>query len=479
MSDIYEQLKNYTSTDAYPLHMPGHKRRTPEELISRETLYRMDITEIDGFDNLHHAEGILLDAKKRLAALYDSEESFYLINGSTGGILSAVSACTTMNGKLLMARNCHKATYHAAQIRGLQTQYLHPQIIESAGVTLNGQVQAEDVEAALECDPQIQAVLITSPSYDGVVSDVRAIAEAAHRHGVALIVDEAHGAHFGFHPYFPENSVKLGADIVIHSLHKTLPAMTQTAAIHVNGSLVDRDRLREYLGIYQTSSPSYVLMAGIDRCVQVMTAHGRELMDEFAERLRRFREKTKKLRCVCVMKFPEQITDPSKIIIAIPGKSGLWLAERLRKEFHLEVEMETAEYVLALTSVADTDEGFERLWRALQRMDAECVKESEDSYECAVKEPMKNRIVSEKLNQVLSIAEAKEAKGMSVALTDSAGYVSKEYVYLYPPGIPLVVPGEEIHAELLEKFLEYRGQGMSLQGLKDYRAQWIEVCVDR
>lgn len=482
---LYEQLTQYTATDAYPLHMPGHKRRSPEELTGQKKVagetklpYDIDITEIDGFDNLHHAEGILLDAKKRLAALYDSEESFYLINGSTGGILSAVSACTTMHGKILMARNCHKAAYHAAQVRGLQTVYLYPQIVESAGVIVNGPVLAAEVEEALEHDPQIQAVLITSPSYDGVVSDVRTIVDVTHRHGVPLIVDEAHGAHFGFHPYFPENSVKLGADIVIHSLHKTLPAMTQTAALHVNGTLVDRDKLREYLGIYQTSSPSYVLMAGIDRCVQVMTEYGRELMEAFASRLEKFKNSVSEFQYVCVLKFPGMYVDTSKILMAVPGKSGTWLAKRLREEFHLEVEMETAEYALALTSVADTDEGFERLRKALQQIDQECGKEAEDSDEYAAKELMQTRNISEQLNQVLSIAEAKEAKGMSIALQDSVGYVSKEYVYLYPPGIPLVVPGEEISAELMENLLEYRGQGMSLQGLKDYRAQWIEVCVD-
>lgn len=482
---LYEQLTQYTATDAYPLHMPGHKRRSPEELTGQKKVvgrtelpYDIDITEIDGFDNLHHAEGILLDAKKRLAALYESEESFYLINGSTGGILSAVSACTTMHGKILMARNCHKAAYHAAQVRGLETVYLYPQLVESAGVIVNGPVLAADVEEALERDSQIQAVLITTPSYDGMVSDVRAIAEAAHRHGVPLIVDEAHGAHFGFHPYFPENSVKLGADIVIHSLHKTLPAMTQTAALHVNGTFVDRDKLREYLGIYQTSSPSYVLMAGIDRCVQVMTEYGRVLMEAFASRLEKFRNSVSEFQYVRVLKFPGMYVDASKILMAVPGKSGTWLAKRLREESHLEVEMETAEYALALTSVADTDEGFERLRKALQQIDEECVKEVGMMRMRVEKEQIQLKSVAKPFRQKMSIAEAKEAKGMSIALQDSAGYVSKEYVYLYPPGIPLVVPGEEISAELMENLLEYREQGMSLQGLKDYRAQWIEVCVD-
>ena len=474
MEDLYNKLMEYSATDAYPFHMPGHKRRVPEELAGNMQIlddcvpYNMDITEIDGFDNLHHAEGILLEGRKRLAALYGSEESFYLVNGSTAGILSAVSACTTGNGKLLMARNCHKAAYHAAQVRGLMTSYLYPQIVKTASVTLNGPVLAEDVDMALAADSQIQAVLITSPSYDGVVSDVKKIAEAAHKYGVPLIVDEAHGAHFGFHPDFPENSVKLGADIVIHSLHKTLPAMTQTAAVHVNGNLVDRDKLKEYLGIYQTSSPSYVLMAGIERCVKVMHEHGTELMGAFAERLKSFREKGKSLRGVHVLEFAGLCTDPSKILMTVPGKSGNWLAEKLRKEYHLEMEMETAEYVLALTSVADTEEGFERLLEALRRISGEV--EPAEAEEVLAIETIRNVEA-----QQMSIVQAKETKGMSVSLKDSVGKISKEYIYLYPPGIPLVVPGEVISQEVLEQLLGYREKGMSLQGMKDYSGEKIEV----
>lgn len=469
------QLAEYCASDAYPFHMPGHKRRTPEELAGFEQQiqgtqvpYHIDITEIDGFDNLHHAEGILLEARQRLAELYGSEESFYLINGSTGGILSAVSACTAMGGTLLMARNCHKAVYHSAQIRGLKTEYLYPQIVKTAGVTLNGSVMASDVENALAENKEIQAVLITSPTYDGVVSDVCAIAEVTHRYGVPLIVDEAHGAHFGFHPYFPENSVKLGADIVIHSLHKTLPAMTQTAALHVNGSLVDRDKLREYLGIYQTSSPSYVLMAGIDRCVKVMAEHGIELMEAFAKRLQTFRREALNLKGVNVLEFPELVTDPSKILMAVSGKTGAWLANELRRNYHLEMEMETTEYALALTSVADTDGGFERLLGALREISSDEGRNESETDTCIQNAQMKNE-------QRMSIAKAKELKGKRIALEDSAGSVSKEYIYLYPPGIPLVVPGEVISEPMLQQLLGYQKNGMSLQGMKDYSGRMLEV----
>ncbi|MDO4345589.1 MAG: aminotransferase class V-fold PLP-dependent enzyme, partial [Eubacteriales bacterium] len=288
MGQLYRKLKEYSQSEAYPFHMPGHKRR----LGVPEGIREIDITEIDGFDNLHHAEGILKEAQQRAAKLYGAEETYYLVNGSTAGILAAISACVGQGGKLLMARNSHKAAYHAAEVRALKTVYLYPQRIGGekdgglfSGAGLAGSISPADVRRALENDSKIEAVFLTSPTYDGIVSDIKEIAGIAHSFGVPLIVDEAHGAHFGFHPYFPESSVRLGADIVIHSLHKTLPSMTQTALLHQNGVLVKRERIQKYLDIYQTSSPSYVMMACMDGCIEMLRQQGDVLFEDFAERL--------------------------------------------------------------------------------------------------------------------------------------------------------------------------------------------------
>lgn len=471
---LYGNLKKYCESDAYPFHMPGHKRRLIPEAGNP---YAIDITEIDGFDNLHHAEGILKKVQERAAALYGSEETHYLVNGSSGGILAAVSACTTRNGKLLMARNCHKAVWHCAQIRGLRTSYLYPHTVQlSEGMaSLNGSINPQDVEEMLQKEPDIEAVLITSPTYDGVVSDVSAIAKIAHKYGVPLIVDEAHGAHFGFHPYFPESSVKLGADIVIHSLHKTLPSPTQTALLHVNGILVNREKLREYLGIYQTSSPSYLFMAGMDWCVNLLAQESDRLFDEFAVRLRRFYEEVAGLKHIHVMEAKKGKSifarDPSKIIITAGGKSGLWVDNILRDRFHLELEMAAGDYALALTSLADTDEGFERLSGALWELDGEA-----GIWESVQKSRKQDAPQCLQGKQVLTIAEAKEHIGEEVCLCESAGKISKEYCYLYPPGIPLLVPGEEISETMLGQILGYQERGMSLQGMRDYAAEKIEIC---
>ena len=206
--------------------MPGHKRQS----LHFPNPYAIDITEIDGFDNLHHAEGILKEAQERAAELYGSRECFYLINGSTCGLLAAISAAAKRGETVLVARNCHKAVYHALFLRELSANYLYPVITENG---IMGQITAEQVEEALSQDPTIKTVILTSPTYEGIGSDIGKISTVAHRHGAALIVDEAHGAHFGFGAGFPENAVRQGADAVIMSLHKTLPSFTQTALLHL------------------------------------------------------------------------------------------------------------------------------------------------------------------------------------------------------------------------------------------------------
>lgn len=469
--NLYQKLKQYSVSEAYPFHMPGHKRRIGAIPEARN----IDITEIDGFDNLHHAEKILKEAQERAARLYGSEETYYLINGSTCGLLSAVFACTNQRGKILMARNCHKAVYHAAELRELQTIYLYPKIqtVSDGNIQMNGVINPQEVRQALAEDHTIEAVLITSPTYEGVVSDVEKIAEIVHSFGKLLIVDEAHGAHFGFHSYFPESSVKLGADFVIQSLHKTLPSFTQTAVLHVNGRLADRARVKKYLGMFQTSSPSYVLMAGMDECICLMEQEGVELFEVFARRLEEFYRKTEKLRHVSVLNEEAEKKiqrDRSKIIVSAEGHSGKWMADVLRKKYQLEVEMEAGGYVVLLTSIGDTQEGFDRLIKALEEIDEMLANEN-----YSVQRPVV--FINDDIHnsQRMTIAQADALEKETILIKESIGRISGEYLYLYPPGIPLIVPGEEIGPDFINMVKIYRQEGFSLQGLEDYEGKKIQV----
>ncbi len=472
--NLYDKLLQYQSSEMYPFHMPGHKRRKDDFANP----FLIDITEIEGFDNLHHAEGILKDAQDRAAALYHSEETYFLVNGSTCGILAAVSACMTRGGKILMARNCHKAAYHAAYLRGLDIEYLYPEKEDIFGI--NGGIHEDIVEKALEEFQDIQAVMITSPTYDGVVSNVEKIAQIVHRKGIPLIVDEAHGAHFGFHEYFPKSSVEMGADLVIHSLHKTLPSLTQTALLHVNGNRVDRECLRRFLDIYQTSSPSYVFMAGMDSCVCLLEKRGGELFESLRRNLEVFYKQTESLGCIYLAnhglmgKSGIHDFDRSKLVISARNAefTGNQLANLLRNRYHLELEMAGGSYGLALTSISDTEEGFLRLSEALKEIDA-CLENKIE------KNTEKSTLTIEDIvikNEVwCRIHEALESPGESVLLEKAEGKICREFVYLYPPGIPMLVPGEIISREVLGKIRRLVREGYSVQGMADYSAEHIQV----
>lgn len=499
--NLLEKLKKYGESDYYPLHMPGHKRN----MAHFDDPFSIDITEIDGFDNLFHAEEILLEAQERAARLYHAEETFYLVNGSTCGLLSAISASVLRGGRLLMSRNSHKASYHAAFLNGLRMTYLYPDADMVRGI--NGSIRPEQVREAFENHPDIKAVLITSPTYDGVVSDMEAIAEIVHRAGAILIVDEAHGAHFPMHEAFPKPALACGADLVINSIHKTLPSMTQTALLHVQGERVDRRRLKKYLGIYQSSSPSYVLMAGMDACVCLLAERKQELFDCFIGRLEKMRQSLEQMKHLHLVTGKEAELyafdfDQSKVLISTEGTvfSGPQLSQVLREEYHLEAEMEAEHYVTAIMTVADTQEGFDRLERALLEIDERIEAGERVLPEIDGKIENRDQARSESVpeeggiqcrdvknesgqlyfhnEEIMTIEEAENSVHERILLAESGGRICGEFVYLYPPGIPLIVPGERIPKELPQQLEYYRSIGLNLQGLEDYTAQRIRVVSD-
>ncbi len=322
-----------------------------------EDCYQIDITEIDGFDNLHDPQGILKDMMERASALFGAE-TYLLINGSTGGILSAVAAALKRGETLLMARNCHKSAYHAVYLNGIKSEYIYPSFMETYGIC--GSVSVKEIKEKLEDNPHIRAILLTSPTYDGVVSDIEKIVRQAHLRRIPVIVDEAHGAHFAMDERFPRDAVSCGADIVIHSIHKTLPALTQTALLHVQGTLIDKERLRRFLGIYQTSSPSYILMAGIEQCLTILEESKGELYDRFFERNGEFEKRIAGLRHLRLLSGirDEKLFDfdAGKKIISARGTelTGQALYRLLLERYQLQMEMAGQDYVTAIMTAMDT-----------------------------------------------------------------------------------------------------------------------------
>ena len=351
---------------------------------------------------------------------------------------------------------------------------------------MNMEISVSAVKTALMEYSDIRAVVIVSPTFDGVISDIGEIAAAVHEYGIPLIVDEAHGAHLGFHPYFEENALAKGADVVIQSVHKTLPSLTQTALLHIKGEVAERGRIFRYLDMLQSSSPSYILMASIDHCIHLLDEQPEELFEPYTSRLSALRESLKGLRCLKIIETERY--DYSKLVISV-GRSGLTgkdLYGILLSRYHLQMEMAAGTYVIAMTSPGDTPEGFGRLKKALFEIDDEYAGKVSDSKNQETVEKGEGQPAEEVQKesrstdglwgvpvneQAMTSREAFEISdgeraSESLSWESAVGRISAEYAYLYPPGSPLVVPGERISPEASRLLEKYREAGFRVEGLE-------------
>ena len=461
---LYKQLETYEQQGIYPMHMPGHKRNPN---FTMKNPYQIDITEIDGFDDLQHPEKLLKQEMLEAADIYQTKQSFFLINGSTVGILAGIFASVLPGETVCVARNCHKSVLHAVMLRGLNATYLYPEFDEQYGFSRG--ITSSQVKQIFQETPSIRLLIITSPTYEGMISSVAEIAEVVHSYGAVLFVDEAHGAHLYFHSNFPNGALRSGADLVVHSIHKTLPSFTQTALLHRVSDRISEDKIRLYLNMFQTTSPSYILMAGIERCLAFLRSE-HVVFGGFADELYEFYQKTSALQNMQVLQLPWNIKEPSKIIISVQksGMTGRQVYDILLRDYKIHPEMASKYYVLCMTSVCDTKEGFHRLYHALYDMDRKLsVGNSSDNTlkqvpPCRVKKRMESWQVERTLLK-------------KVLFWESAGSISGEFLYIYPPGIPLLVPGEEITSELIEYLYSEKSKGSKLQGLNDTNMREIYV----
>ena len=469
MRKLEEELNKLAKSDAYPFHMPGHKRRDADPSGGPLCAARAwDITEIDGFDNLHDPSDLLREEMERAARFYGTKETYFLVNGSTCGMLAAVSAAVPRGGRILMERGCHISVYHAVYMMQLEVLY-----IEDFGA-------AGDWKAFENAAP-FDAVVITSPTYEGLVKDVRFWSDFAHANDAALIVDEAHGAHFSLHPYFPESAVRQGADLVVQSLHKTLPSLTSTALLHNVSGRVSFSKIKRFLDIYETSSPSYLLLASITSLMHELEESGSRYFDDYVQRLQLLRGKLAGSEFIglaggadACLSFDGELpggrqgmlTDPGKIVLT--GADGAELYDLLRLEYGLQPEMKGPDYVLMMTSPADSDEGFERLLRAV----SEIVHQRCQTPVVQVHQRCQAPVVQ--LHQrcqtpvvQMKISEAMDAETEMVAADAAVGRIAADFVIQYPPDVPLLAPGEVITEDLINEIRQLKKAGFTITGFVD------------
>ena len=464
---LWERLEAHHKAGYLSLHMPGHKENAALAPYLARLGAELDITELPEFDDLHDPSGVLAQGMDRAAKLWGSRKSYFQVNGSTGGLLAAIRAATRRGDQVLVARHCHKAVYHAIELCGLDPVFLLPPVEETFG--LAGSLSPEQVAQALEDNPGVKLVVYPSPTYDGVVSDTAGICAAAHAKGVPVLVDEAHGAHLGFHPAFPPGAMAQGADLAVASLHKMLPSLTQTALLHAGGKLVPLPQVARQTGIFQSSSPSYLLVASMDGCVRLLEEKGEALFAAWHRRLTEFDQGIQGLRHLRVLGHGREAgahypgifaLDPAKILISTQGTglTGVALRDLLRREYRIEVEMALDHYVLAMTGLGTDDAMPARLAQALLAIDETCASSEETPSVLAVPGALPPRRCS--------LEEAAQAPGGLSFLYDAMGKVCGEYIWAYPPGIPLIAPGEEITPPLVETVEGLYRAGVRLIGTR-------------
>ena len=442
--------------------MPGHKRNPYGEMPA--DFARIDVTEVEGTDDLHEPEGILLEAQQHAAKLCHADETFFLVGGSTAGILAAISAAIPRGGKVLMARASHRSAYHAVYLRELHPAYLYGTILEP--FDLCEAITPEEVRRGLEENPDVGAVFLVSPTYEGRLADLRQIADMVHERNIPLIVDEAHGAHLGWDPITAPSAMQCGADLAIQSTHKTLPAPTQTALLHCKGNRIDRSKLRRFLRIYQTSSPSYPLMAGIDNSLRVMEEHGGELLSDLQQRYGIMMTELSSCKNLVFLPVDPARQDLGKLVISGRGRiSGKEIAGYLR-EHGIETEMALASYCLAMFTVGDRAEGFRLVTEALRSLDRKLETEANQQDAPAAGQILSELFTRENAPKQRQIpAEGWDGEAEYVPIAEAEGRIAADFLYLYPPGTPILVPGEEIGRVQLRAMKTCLQLGLEIRGL--------------
>jgi arginine/lysine/ornithine decarboxylase len=463
---LFKALVEHNNKNPISFHFPGHKNGQniqSEASHFFEQILKMDVTELSGLDDLHSPEGVILEAEQLLAELFQTRKSFFLVNGSTVGNLAMIMAACRENDTVLVQRNCHKSVLNALRLAKVRPVFLEPEYDHDWKVATC--VNVDTVKEAIGLYLNVKAIILTYPNYYGIVSDLEGIIKEAHLHHIPVLVDEAHGAHFNIGHPFPASAVQLGADIVVQSAHKTLPAMTMGSYLHVNGHLVDVNKVKDYLQIFQSSSPSYPIMASLDLARKYLATYTQQDLDALQKSIKHFKAELENIPGIKVLSYPNQQGDLLKVTIQTRcNLSGFELQMRLEEE---AVYTELADPYNVLLVLPLLKEGqrypFGETGRKIKKVCKNLPFQEQKS-----KMTLSNRKVSE---LAISYMEMDKIESMDVLIAEAVGFVCAETIIPYPPGIPLLLKGEEITNErvnqlqrLLETGARFQGGSLLTQG---------------
>jgi lysine decarboxylase len=465
---VFDALKSLKEENSVSFHMPGHKGKNT--LINwGDYIPAIDTTEVEGMDNLLEPRGIIQESQEYASKVFGAKATYYSVNGSTGSNYIALATITKPGDKVLVQRNCHKSIYNALILNRIKPVYMFPNYNENYNV-LTG-IDPDDIDSILTEQPDIKAVVMTYPNYYGVCSDIKRIVEIVHKHGKVLMVDEAHGSHMSFSDKLPLSALQAGADIVIHSTHKTLPSFTQTSLIHVGSDRIDLNKLRDRYQLYTTTSPSYLFTLSNEIAAAYMDSEeGKNRLEWSIEKCE---EIVKRLNAIDrVEVFTGDPTDKTihakdvtKILISIDGIKGSKIKKRLKSEYNIRLEMADYYYALILTSLMNDEQDYEKVVAAVEDMAKTSAYEEINYVNIKMPDP----------KIIITPAEAYYSKKQQVTLKEAIGKIAAAPIIPYPPGIPLIVPGEKFTQEIYDHILFLMENGLEIVGLMGYNKDHIVV----
>jgi arginine/lysine/ornithine decarboxylase len=456
---LYNALLEHTKKGPLSFHVPGHKYGSvlkPEANDFFQQILQIDATELSGLDDLHSPEGVIKEAEDLLASLYKTNHSFFLVNGSTVGNLAMILATCAENDIVLVQRNCHKSVLNALKLAKASPIFIEPEYDRQWRVATG--VSLDTVEEAISLYPQAKAIILTYPNYFGMVYDLKALINRAHLHNIPVLVDEAHGPHFIIGDPFPPSAIELGADIVVQSAHKTLPAMTMGSYLHINSERIAIEKVKDYLQMLQSSSPSYPIMASLDLARNYLAAYDQDDTRSLINEINRFKNGLAGLTTIEVLEYPESQGDLLKVTIQSKCElSGFELQKRLEGT-GIYTELADPFNVLFIFPLLKEnksyplDEVIVKIKKALAGLPLQAAKEELKS---------SDRKISE-----LAIPYDKMARleGKPVWITEAVGSVCAETIIPYPPGIPLLLMGELITEDRIQDLKRLIEVGARFQG---------------
>lgn len=474
---LFDALIAYSKSNVTPFDVPGHKmgKGIHQDFIDYvgENIFKMDINSLKEMDNLSNPEGVIKEAEMLAADLFDSDHAFFLVNGSTSGVQNMILSAMNPGEKIIIPRNIHKSAINGLVLSGAVPIYIYPEICTEVGISVGTSVH-ETIQA-IDNNPDAKALLLLNPTYYGFSTNLKKIIDYAHKHNVIVLVDESHGTHFYLDDAFPDSAMTLGADMATLSIHKTGGSLTQSSVLLHNDGRIPVSRVRSVINISQTSSASYLLMASLDIARHAL-ATNKELINNvirLSQIAKNEINQIPNLRIVDdanVWVEDEYTHDSSKLLVDVSrlGKTGFEIYELLKEDYNIQLEFGEALVVLAIISVGDTVESVLKLIAAFQDLS----KRFKDDQRIRIPENTKQKPAIKKTPREAFFAETEY-----IDITTSEGRISGDQIMIYPPGIPLLVPGEVISKDVISEYLKYIEYGKKVVG--SYQNGNIQIKVTK